>query len=233
MKKALGLISVGLLVVNIAGCAALPPFAAQQKEAKAPVALVPYSGLKAKIALADCDVQAAKATRDAGPGLRQMLLGALGDSKRFIIVEQQPAADAMAGGEKEPALDSVADLIIAVAVNEFEPQVSGGSSGIGGGGGVGSGVLAGLLGTNLNKAHMALDVRIITVSNSEILASTRVQGQASDTSGSQRGSEFGSWPLSKGLLAYADTPMEKAIRATIIETVRYISQAIPESYYKY
>jgi curli biogenesis system outer membrane secretion channel CsgG len=232
MKKASALISAGLLIVNLTGCASLRPSAAEQEAVKVPAALLSYSGLKAKIAVADCDVQAAKATREIGSGLRQMFITVLTDSNRFIINEQ-PAVSGKPRDEKSPASDSGADLIIAIAVNEFEPQVSGGSSGMGGGGGVGSGVLGGLLGTNLNKAHMALDVRIITVSNSEVLASTRVQGQASDVSAGQRSGESGSWALSKGLSAYADTPMEKAVRATIIEAVRYISQAIPASYYKY
>ncbi|MDI6606437.1 MAG: CsgG/HfaB family protein [Candidatus Omnitrophota bacterium] len=232
MKKATALISVGLVIINLSGCALLRPSAAEQKATRVPAALPSYSGLKAKIAVADCDVQAAKATREIGSGLRQMFITALTDSNRFIITEQ-PVVNGKPRDENSPAPDSGADLIIAIAVNEFEPQVSGGSSGMGGGGGVGSGVLGGLLGTNLNKAHMALDVRIITASNSEVLASTRVQGQASDVSGAHQGGEFGSWALSKGLSAYADTPMEKAIRATIIEAVRYISQTIPASYYKY
>lgn len=229
MKKLITLISVGVLFVTLTGCASLGSSAAGQKAVPS-VALPPYTGLKAKIVVADCDVQAAKATREAGVGLRQMLITALADSNRFIIVEH-PVANGKA--RQDQGLASETDLIIALAVNEFEPQVSGGSGGIGGGGGVGSGVLGGLLGTNLNKAYMALDVRIIIASNSEVLASTRVQGQASDVAGTHKGSEFGSWPLSKGLSAYADTPMEKAIRATIIEAVRYISQAIPASYYKY
>jgi len=33
--------------------------------------------------------------------------------------------------------------------------------------------------------------------------------------------------------AYANTPMEKAIRICIIEAVRYIAQVIPANYYKY
>lgn len=194
------------------------------------MALPSYAGPKAKVAVADCDIQAAKATGEIGAGLRQMLVTALAESDRFIIAGQ---SELKGKAGEEPAGDSDADLIIAISVVEFEPQVSGGSSGIGGGGGVGSGILGGLLGTNLNKAYMALDVRIISAANSELLASTRVQGQAADVAEAPKFSEFGGWPLGAGLLAYAGTPMEKAVRATIIETVRYISQAIPASYYKY
>ncbi|MCX5703481.1 MAG: hypothetical protein NT066_03210 [Candidatus Omnitrophica bacterium] len=124
-------------------------------------------------------------------------------------------------------------LIITAAVTEFEPQASGGRAGVGGGGGVGSGILGGLLGAALNKAHMALDIRIVDASTSEVLIATRVQGQASDIAGGIMGGFLGSWGLGGGLSAYANTPMEKAIRVCIIEAVRYISQATPASYYKY
>jgi len=93
--------------------------------------------------------------------------------------------------------------------------------------------LGGLLGAALNKAHMALDIRIVDTSTSEVLAATRVQGQASDIAGGIMAGFFGSWGLGVGLSAYANTPMEKAIRVCIIEAVRYISQTIPVNYYKY
>jgi curli biogenesis system outer membrane secretion channel CsgG len=85
----------------------------------------------------------------------------------------------------------------------------------------------------MNKAHMALDIRIVDTSTSEVLAATRVQGQASDVAGGFMAGFLGSWGLGGGLSAYANTPMEKAIRICIIEAVRYISQVIPPPYYKY
>jgi curli biogenesis system outer membrane secretion channel CsgG len=142
------------------------------------------------------------------------------------------AAQAGTGGPQRGKIKT-ADLIVTAAVTEFEPQASGGAAGIGGGGGVGSGVLGGLLGAALNKAHMALDIRIVDTSTSEVLAATRVQGQASDVAGGFMAGFFGGWALGGGLSAYANTPMEKAIRICIIEAVRYISQTIPANYYKY
>ncbi|MBM3255388.1 MAG: hypothetical protein FJZ08_03725, partial [Candidatus Omnitrophica bacterium] len=142
------------------------------------------------------------------------------------------AAEQGIGGPQRGKIKT-ADLIITAAVTEFEPQASGGSAGIGGGGGVGSGLLGGLLGAALNKAHMALDIRIVDTSTSEVLAATRVQGQASDVAGGFMMGFMGNWALGGGLSAYANTPMEKAIRICIIEAVRYISQVIPANYYKY
>ncbi|MBU2258566.1 MAG: hypothetical protein KJ926_05540 [Candidatus Omnitrophica bacterium] len=207
--------------------------------------LPPYSGPRARIAVADFDVKAAKATGEIGSGLREMLVTALVNSSRFSVVERQVlnavmkeqelavSGAAQAGSGAQRGQIKTADLIITAAVTEFEPQASGGSAGIGGGGGIGSGILGGLLGATMNKAHMALDIRIVDTSTSEVLAATRVQGQASDIAGGFMGGFMGSWGLGVGLSGYANTPMEKAIRICIIEAVRYISQTISANYFKY
>ena len=96
-----------------------------------------------------------------------------------------------------------------------------------------SGVVGAMLGGALNKAHLALDVRVIDISTSEILAATLVEGQASDISGAIMAGFLEGWDLGSGLSAYANTPMEKAIRICIIEAVKYIAQTPPADYYKY
>jgi len=245
MKKVLWVMGYGLLVIGIVGCASLMQPTAQVDNTAGAAALPPYSGPKARIAVADFDVKAAKATWDIGSGLREMLVTALINSNRFSVLERQALAAVMqeqelsasgaaqTGSGPQRGKIKTADLIVTAAVTEFEPQASGGRAGIGGGGGVGSGILGGLLGAALNKAHMALDIRIVDASTSEVLAATRVQGQASDIAGGIMGGFLGSWGLGGGLSAYANTPMEKAIRVCIIEAVRYIAQTIPANYYKY
>ena len=207
--------------------------------------LPPYSGPKARIALADFDVKAARASWEIGSGLREMLVTALLNSSRFRVVERQ-ALDAVMK-EQELSISGAAspdsqvqtgaiktaDLLISAAVTEFEPQASGGRAGLGGGGGIGSGILGGLLSGALNKSHMAIDIRIIDTSTSEIIAATRVEGSSSDISGGIMGGFMGGWGLGAGLSMYKNTSMEKAIRVCIIEAVKYISQATPPGYYKY
>lgn len=249
MKKLFLVIGYGLLVISLVGCATLQQLTqptAQVDTTAGAAPLPPYSGPKARLTVADFEVKAAKATGEIGSGLREMLLTALVNSNRFSVVERQELSAVMqeqelaasgaaqsGGGGPQRGKIKTADLIITAAVTEFEPQASGGRAGIGGGGGVGSGVLGGLLGAALNKAHMALDIRVIDTSTSEVLTATRVQGQASDIAGGIMGGFFGSWGLGAGLSGYANTPMEKAIRICIIEAVRYISQTIPANYYKY
>ncbi|MCM8795688.1 MAG: hypothetical protein NC928_03265 [Candidatus Omnitrophica bacterium] len=246
LSVVIALLSLSYSVIALTGCATLMQPTAQVDTTAGAAPLPPYSGPKARIAVADFEVKAAKATGEIGSGLREMLITALINSNRFSVVERQAlsavmqeqelsssgAAQAGAGGPQRGKIKT-ADLIITAAVTEFDPQASGGSGGIGGGGGVGSGILGGLLGAALNKAHMALDIRIVDTSTSEVLAATRVQGQASDVAGGFMAGFLGSWGLSGGLSVYANTPMEKAIRICIIEAVRYISQAIPANYYKY
>ena len=245
MKKIFSSIICGLLILSLAGCATLTQPTAQVDNNAGAAALPPYSGPKARIAVADFDVKAAKANGEIGSGLREMLITALMNSNRFSVLERQALAAIMQeqelsasgavqqGAQVQRGQLKAADLIVTAAVTEFEPNASGGAAGVGGGGGIGSGILGGLLGAALNKAHMALDIRIVDTSTSEVLAATRVQGEASDIAGGFMMGFMGSWGLGAGLGAYANTPMEKAIRICIIESVRYISQTIPANYYKY
>lgn len=235
MKKVLWIIGFGFSIASLIGCAPIKSIIPLKTGIDIAGAVSPfpsYSGFKARISVADFDVKAAKATSEIGSDLRGMLTTALIDSNRFSIVERKETAQS---DSSEPQKDEIkiADLIVSVAVIEFNPQTSGGREGLGGGGGIGSGILGGLLGASLNKALIALDIRIVDTSTSAVLVANRIQGQASDIAGISSGGVFGKWDLGKALSAYANTPMEKAIRICIIEAVRYVSQSTPANYYKY
>lgn len=217
IKKGLVLLFVFLLILGSQGCASFWHFASRPGRGAGAAPLPPYSGPKAHVAVTDFEVRATKATSEAGLGLRDMLVFALTGSRRFNVVERQ-------------ALNT--GLVITVAVTEFEPQASGGRAGLGGGGGSGSNMFGGLLGGAVNKAHVALDIRITDASTSAVLGAKTVQGQASDASIGLMERFFGGWALAQGLSAYANTPMDKAIRICIVEAVRYVSEAVPENYYK-
>ena len=224
------------------GCAGMQP-TAQVDNNVGTTPLPPYSGPKARIAVSEFEVKAAKANGEIGTGLREMLVTALMNTNRFRVLERQvlnavmqeqelaaSGAGAQGAGPKRGNIKT-ADLVITAAVTEFEPRASGGSAGIGGGGIVG-GLLGGAIGGAMNNSHMAMDIRIIDTSTSEILAATRVQGQATDIGGGIMAGFMGSWGLGAGLSGYANTPMEKAIRVCIIEAVKYIAQATPPEYFK-
>ena len=235
MKRFLEFLTCILIALICIGCVRGKP--ALKPGAKADVLslaspLPPYAGTRASIAVVDFEVSAVKAQGAVGSGIREMLVTALSNSKRFNVVEP----DFLNAAEKiDSSLSRVnnVDVIITGVVTEFEPQASGGSGGVGGGGGANSGAWGGLLGTALNQAHLALEIRIVNALTTESIAATRVQGQASDVSGSIMAGGFENWRLGSGLSLYANTPMEKAIRVCIIEAVHYISNTIPASLYKY
>ncbi|MGD9015716.1 MAG: CsgG/HfaB family protein [Candidatus Omnitrophota bacterium] len=239
MRKELFFLVILAVFAGSVSCLAVEPTAQVDSTATA------YSGAKARLAVSDFEVKAAKASGEIGSGLREMLVTALINSNRFSVVERQvlnavmqeqelaASGAAEAGAAAQRGKIKTADIIITAAVTEFEPQATGGKAGLGGGGGIGKGILGGVLGGALNKAHMALDIRIVDTSTSEILTATRVQGQATDIAGGIGVGFLGSWALGAGLSGYANTPMEKAIRTCIVEAVKYISQSIPADYYKY
>jgi curli biogenesis system outer membrane secretion channel CsgG len=183
--------------------------------------LPPYSGSKARLAVSSFTLKAAKATAEIGTGLREMFVSALTQSNRFVVSERAETA-----GQRP------ADLAVVVAVTQFEPQSSGGRAGIGGGGGAGSGVLGSLIGSSGNAAQLALELRIIDPVTSDVISQTVVKGQALDATGGVLQGVFGGWSLGAGLSAYANTPMEKAVRTCIIDAVRYVSDAVPSGYYR-
>jgi len=90
MKKVLSAFIICLVFIfGLAGCASMmqPTASVDNNAGAAP--LPPYSGPKARVAIADFDVKAAKATGEIGGGLREMLVTALINSNRFLVVERQ------------------------------------------------------------------------------------------------------------------------------------------------
>ncbi|HOW43310.1 MAG TPA: CsgG/HfaB family protein [Candidatus Omnitrophota bacterium] len=242
MRKAV-LTAVFIFLMVASSFAGLQP-TAQVDNTAGTQAMPPYQGPKARIAVADFDVKAAKADYEIGSGLREMLVTALINSSRFRVMERQvlnaimqeqelSASGAAQPGGVQRGQIKTADLIVTAAVTEFEPEASGGAAGLGGGGKLGKTLLGAVIGGAMNKAHMALDIRIIDSSTSEVLAATRVQGQATDMSGGLFAGMVNSVVLGGGLSAYANTPMEKAIRVCIIEAVKYIASGVPPEYFKY
>jgi len=103
-----------------------------------------------------------------------------------------------------------ADLLIVAAITGWDPGTSGTSSGLGIGNWKGFG---GVLG-GVKKSSMAMHIRIIDTETSEVLAATRVEGEATDLNlGGFGGGVIGTVGLAGGLSTYSKTPMEKAIRS--------------------
>ncbi len=173
-------------------------------------------------------------------GLRDMMMTAMVQTRCFRVLERQDfgaLAQEMKLREQgytkkrssRKGKIKEADLMVVAAVTGWEP----GTSGVKGGfGGLFGGVVGGIAGA-MKKTSMAMDIRIIDVETSEVLAATRVEGTARAVSaGGLIGGVLGGVPMGGGLSGYAKTPMEKAIRACIYEAVKFIVNNTPREYFK-
>jgi curli biogenesis system outer membrane secretion channel CsgG len=201
----------------------------------------PYDGPKARIAVGDFQVKAAGAPMVIGDGLREMLVTSLFNSNRFIVLERQAIQDVLleqdlgaSGRVARPTAAPVgrlegAELYAYGVVSEFQMGQSGTGISIG----VPNIPLA--FGGGVQNAHMAIDLRLVDTATGRILFATRVEGKASDYSGSVS-TAFGGRhmaPIPVSLGSYQNTPMEKAIRVCIDTAVAYLSNQTPPPYFKY
>jgi curli biogenesis system outer membrane secretion channel CsgG len=227
--------------------------------------LPPYSGPKAKIAVANFEWKvggSSGTTTISGvgskpisishsnyagytTGLRDMLTTTLVQTKRYRVLERQNLASL----QQEMSLSSSgytdksgikkggikgADILIMGAITGWDPGSSGGGGGLGGGVLGKASALFGAIGGAFKKSSMAMDVRIVDTHTSEVLAATRVEGEAKDVNlGGSLGILTGSGGMGGGLGAFAKTPMEKAIRKCMYEAAKYIVANTPKEYMKY
>jgi len=206
---------------NIAGCALIKKPVDFVDNVIGKTLFPPYSGPKAKINLADVEIKSAKATPEVGIGLHDMLSAALNNTNRFLVINPN-----------EEKADKPEGLIIVTQVSDFKPQASGGSAGMGGGGSASSGTLGTLLGSDLNKAYIALNIRIVDAASSKVLSEGNVSGQAVKIDKGRHRHLLKNKTLSPALSMYTNTSMEEAIHNCILEAVGFIVPRVPGVYYR-
>jgi curli biogenesis system outer membrane secretion channel CsgG len=196
--------------------------------------------LKATVAVGDFQVKAANASNYIGDGLREMLLTALHNTNKFIVVEridikgiaaeQALSRSDMARPDQTIAgagMD-IAEVMVYGAVTEFEAEASGSNAGLGF-----SSIPLNMSHKGKNS-HMALDFRVADVRTGRLILTKRIVGSAAASMGSLAGSPThrgNAMPFSFG--AFKNTPMEKAIRDLVNKAVVYISNNLPERYYRH
>ncbi len=183
-------------------------------------------GLKKTIAVADFENKAGIASfAIMGNAMADMLTDSLMQSGKFIVLERQ-ALDAVVAEQNLAASDRSAkagagaklgnikksQILVQGAVTEFEESKAGGGQGIG---------LYGVrVGSKSQKAHVAVIIRLIDTTTTEVLASQRVEGEAKSGglsfSAAVSGVDFGQDSFSK-------TPMGKATQMAIDQAVEFIS----------
>jgi curli biogenesis system outer membrane secretion channel CsgG len=179
-------------------------------------------------------------TGQIGNGMAEMLANALFSTNRFIVLERQSLDDVIkeqdlgASGrvrtETAAPIGEIegADLLIEGTITEFEPGTSGAGGGLGGVLSRKSGIVGGILG-GIKNSHVAMIIKVIDARTGRRLASEQVEGKATDIGGL---GSLGGGGLAGAFGGYSKTPMEKAIRVAIEESVRLIVAKTPPEYYR-
>ena len=170
-----------------------------------------------------------------GQGMRDMMTTALFRTDRFLVLEREQLAEVIReqdlgasgrvqkGTEPEKGEIQGADLMVVASVTEFDSGVKQikGSIGIGGV----------KVGGHTGRAHMAIDIRIVDVRTSQIVAATTVEGSASSIGVDSSKDPYGILPSSLG--AFKKKPIEKALRECIERSVTYICEKTPAEYFRH
>jgi hypothetical protein len=119
-------------------------------------------------------------------------------------------------------------------VTAFEPGTSGVGAEVGGmlkkvlGKSI-AGDALGNVATGVQRAHLAFDVRVIDTKTGRVVAANSVQGSATDF---KLNGTVANVSIGGGLGAFAKTPMERAIREAIQESVDLVVSKTPKTYYR-
>jgi curli biogenesis system outer membrane secretion channel CsgG len=248
MKKTLVILNLIALLTWLCICApnATPSPGGQQTIGEAQSEA--YDGPKARLAVGEFQDKTAKgggevswmgmfgmSFKQIGDGMRDMLTTSLFNTNRYIVLERAQLGEVLKeqdlatagrikkGTEAKTGEIYGADLIVTAAVTEFE----GSAKGVGGG----TRVLGVTVGGGLKKAHLAIDLRIIDATTSQVVAATSVEGEATSFALGGATNIGGSLPVALG--GFSKTPTEKAIRACIQKAVNYVVTKTPPDYYKY
>jgi curli biogenesis system outer membrane secretion channel CsgG len=200
-------------------------------------------GPKARVAVSRFEDKSAKGhyTGRIGDGMAEMLSNSLFSTNRFIVLERQSIGDVLkeqdlgaSGRVKQDTAAPIgelegADLLIQGTITEFEPGSSGAGGGLGGLVPGRLGWVTGAIGGGVKTSHVAMIVKVIDARTGRVLASEQVEGKATDVGGMVGA---GGPRLAGVFGAYSKTPMEKAIRIAIDESVNLIVAKTPPEYYR-
>jgi curli biogenesis system outer membrane secretion channel CsgG len=200
---------------------------AQQKDPKA----TPYTGPRKRVAVSKFDAVGAFVAQnggsDIGGGLAAQLVTELTNSGRFIVLERAELPNVIreeelgllkvATPETAPHAGQVlgAQLLVRGSVTEFSQSVDGSGKQLGL-------TLAGAalgLGTNRVTGRVAIDLRLIDATTSQVIESGRAEAKISQR---VTNADIGAGPLSFGKSSFDQTALGRATRDAIAQAVRLI-----------
>lgn len=169
---------------------------------------------------------------DVGGGVSAMLSSALKESGRFIVLERanvnQILSEQQLKGQKlvhkgsGPKMGKIigVNLMIYGSVTEFGADDEGGGFSIGGsGGGIGN-LLSGALSSQSTSGRVAMDIRIVDTTTTEILEVYKV---AEDIESSSFDLNLGVKGINLGGNKFLKTPLGQAVRKALTRAVQKIA----------
>lgn len=169
---------------------------------------------------------------DIGGGLAAMLITALIETDKFIVLEranieqvlseQELKASGVANPETGPALGKLigAQFMIYGSVTEFGAENEGSGFSIGGAGGGFTSLFSGALSRKSASGSVAMDIRIVDTTTGRVVETHRVQESIKssgwDVSGGYQGVNLGTNQFNK-------TPLGEATRKAIKKAVHFIA----------
>lgn len=183
-----------------------------------------YTGPKKRIAVVDFECKAPRSSWKVGSGMAEMLITALHQTGRFIVLERKAIQDVIeeqdlgASGRLRPETAAKigdilgAQVLIRGAITEYSQRESGG--GLGGISKEGFGF--GIAGTT---GHVTLDIRMYDATTGVVLESHRADKEITER-GLALGGRVGD--ITIGTAGFKKTPIGKATRAAIEDAVQFI-----------
>ncbi|MFC1656961.1 CsgG/HfaB family protein [Candidatus Moduliflexota bacterium] len=239
------------LVLSLAACA--PTARVVGVDTTVEPWLLPYHGPKARIAVAHFDDRTAKGFDRIGDGLATMFVTALVNSGRYIVLERDlidevlreqdlAAAGQVKAGTGAPVGEiEGADILLIGAVTEFEPDKFGLGGAV-----IGLGTLIGTAAIHqkennfpigaatYRESHIAIDLRLVDSTTSEILAAVSIESTGRDWGGgviAEVGGGYTRMPFALG--GFQKSAAEKAVRKAVNLGVSAITLQAPHRFFRH
>ena len=178
-------------------------------------------------------------SKEAGDAMARKLTSSLLATKKFRMVQRANMDDLMneinfgaSGAVNSGSAASFgrilgAKLIVTASITDFED--SGGSKG---GAGAKTSFLGGIVGAATKKTYMAVNLEVVDVETSEIVASEQLEATIRDVAGGLGGILGGSGgAVAGGVAGWDNEPRGKALQQIINAAVDFLTVNVPDRYY--
>lgn len=179
-------------------------------------------------------------SKEAGDAMARKLTSSLLSTKKFRMVQRSNVADLMneinfgasgavnAGSAANFGRMLGARLIVTASITDFED--SGGSKG---GAGARAGLLGGVIGAATKKTYMAVNLEVVDVETSEIVASEQLEATIRDVAGGIVGGVLGGSAAAVvgGVAGWDNEPRGKALQKIINSAVDFLFVNVPDRYF--